>query len=118
MPLLPGPGHDLVLIAATVEDDAYGEALLVAAGADEQMLVRLEASAPTLKRRLVGREPEGWSGLAELLESSRHLAERMVTLAGVDLVLSTEDQRPEHVAARLHAALRERVHAGRRSRDR
>jgi hypothetical protein len=69
--------------------------------------VRLEASPATLKRRLLAREPESWSGLSELVESSERLAESMKLLHGVDLVLSTEDQEPEQVAARLELALRE-----------
>jgi predicted kinase len=100
-------GYDLLLISATVEDDDFGEEILQAAGADERMLVRLEATPATLKRRLRAREPETWSGLPELVESSERLAETMKALSGVDLVLSTEDQPADQVAARLATAVRQ-----------
>ena len=52
-------------------------------------------------------EPDGWSGLDELVAASTRLA-----LAGVDgvaLALSTEDQRPQIVAERVPDALRARA---------
>jgi hypothetical protein len=104
-------GHDLLFVTATVEDDAYREALLAAIGAEDHLLVRLEARPATLERRLVAREPASWSGLPELVESSRRLAASMVSLAGVHQVLSTEGQRVEDVAARLEAVLRDRLGA-------
>ena len=102
-------GYELLLVTATVEDDAYGAAVLDATGAQERMVVRLEAEAETLAARIVAREPAAWSGLDELVAASRQLAGSMHSLAGVDLVLSTEGQDPERVAARLHAALRPRL---------
>lgn len=83
--------------------------MLEAAGADEHMLVRLEAEPATLERRLLEREPAGWSGLSALVDASQRLAESMPSLDGVDLVLSTEGQRPDQVAARLELAVRERL---------
>jgi broad-specificity NMP kinase len=94
-------GYRLLVVTATVEDAGFGEAVWEAAGADEHMLVRLEAEPATLERRLLEREPGNWSGLAELVESSQRLAESMRDLPGVDLVLSTEDQQPDHVARQL-----------------
>jgi hypothetical protein len=43
---------------------------------------------------------------------SRHLAETMKRLSGVDLVISTEDRKPEEVAAELEVAVRERTGSG------
>jgi broad-specificity NMP kinase len=102
---LRAAGYDLLLITATVEDDAYAEAVLDAAGTEEHLFVRLEAGTDTLERRLLAREPQGWSGLTALIESSRRLAESMRSLSGVTLVLSTEGEEPEQVATRLRAAL-------------
>lgn len=68
-------------------------------------MVRLEARPDTLASRIVEREPEGWSGLVELLAHSRRLAATMPALDGVQLVLSTEGQRPEPGAKRIRAAL-------------
>jgi hypothetical protein len=50
-------GYELLLVTATLEDDDYTEAALRATGADDHLLVRLEATPATLKRRLLAREP-------------------------------------------------------------
>jgi hypothetical protein len=105
-------GYEVLLVTATLEDDDYTEATLRAAGADEHLLVRLEANPTTLKRRLLAREPARWSGLPELVETAQRLAESMKRLRGVHLVISTEDTEPERVAAELGAALRERRDSG------
>lgn len=98
-------GHDLLLIAATLEDDRDARALVAAAGADERLLVRLEAPPATLERRLTEREPATWSGLPALVASARRLAETMPSLPGVDLVLSTEHDPAEAIAARVAEVL-------------
>ena len=49
--------------------------------------------------------PANWSGLADLVEHTQVLAATMPSLRGVDLVVGTEGQRPEAVAARIRAAL-------------
>ena len=96
---------ELLLVAATVESPAYLRGLLRALGADEHLLVRLEAEPATLRSRVVEREPEGWSGLAKLIGASQELDGRIARLDGVHLALSTEGQRPEAVAAQMRAAL-------------
>jgi predicted kinase len=98
-------GHELLIVTATIEDRVDAEAVLAAAGARAQLLVRLEAEPRTLRARLEAREPEGWSGLGELVRSSERLAETMTALPGVDLVLHTESKRADQVAAELKAAL-------------
>ena len=104
-------GYGLLLVTATLEDDAYRDSLLAAAGSARRLLVRLEAEPATLERRIVAREPKGWSGLPALVESSRRLAGSMKGLDGVDLVMSTEGERAEDVAARLLAVLLRHVSA-------
>jgi len=98
-------GHDLLLITATLESDRHAEAAFAAAGAGERMLVRLEASADTLERRIVAREPERWSGLERLVASARELVETMVSLRGVDLVVDTERQTLATATASVKRAL-------------
>jgi hypothetical protein len=98
-------GYRLLLLAQTLETDADVAELLDAVGGDEVFLVRLAAAAPTLSARITEREPASWSGLAGLVEHAGELAASMPALAGVDLVLSTEGQRAEDVAARIRAAL-------------
>ena len=97
-------GHSLLLIAQTVETDAELAVLLEAAGADGRLLVRLEALPDTLAARITEREPPNWSGLGELVQHARELAATMPALTGVDLVVSTEGERPEAVAGRIRSA--------------
>ena len=97
-------GHRLLLVAQTLETDADVAELLEAVGADEVFLVRLEAEPASLVERIIEREPSSWSGLSGLLEHAQDLAVTMPGLADVDLVLSTEGERAEDVAARIRAA--------------
>jgi len=97
-------GHHLLLIAQTVETDDDLTMLCEAVGAEEYFLVRLEAQSATLVKRIIEREPPSWSGLATLVAHAQKLAISMRALRGVDLVLSTEGERPEDVAARIRAA--------------
>ena len=98
-------GHQLLLVAETLETDEDLDRLLAAVGADERFLVRLEAPPATLVERIIEREPSNWSGLAGLVEHTQVLAATMPSLRGVDLVVSTEARRPEEAAARIRAAL-------------
>jgi len=102
-------GFTLLLVAQTLETDADTAQLLQAVGVDEVFLVRLEAEPSTLVERLIEREPASWSGLPELVEHTQELAATMPDLTGVELVLSTEGQRPEDVAARIRAACPEQL---------
>ena len=99
-------GYELLIVTATIEHDRYGERLLQATGSGRRLVVRLEAEATTLERRLRAREPAGWSGLEALVESSRRLAGSMTALRDVDLVLSTEGDDAEAVATRIASLLR------------
>jgi GTPase SAR1 family protein len=97
-------GHELLLVAQTLETDADVTRLKRAVGADEYLLVRLEARPATLVERINDREPATWSGLPRLVEHAQELAASMPALRAVDLVLSTEGQRPETVARRIRDA--------------
>ena len=81
----------------------------VSVGADELAVVRLEADPATLRRRIVEREPAGWSGLAGLVEAAPRLSAVIAGLDGVDLTLSTEGRRPEAVAERIRERWPERL---------
>ena len=97
-------GQRLLLVATTVESDADLSGVLRAVGADEHGVVRLEAEPATLARRIVAREPEGWSGLDELLTASARLGPVIPGLEGIELALSTENARPAEMAARIRDA--------------
>ena len=93
--------YPLLLVAVTVESGEDLRRLLAAIGADEHAVVRLEAEPETLHRRIVDREPAGWSGLDELLAASTRLSSVIAGLDGIALTLSTERQRPPVVAERI-----------------
>jgi GTPase SAR1 family protein len=97
-------GQRLLLVVTTVESaaDLYG--VLDAVGADAHAVVRLEAEPATLARRIVEREPEGWSGLDGLVAASARLGPVIAGLDGIELALSTENARPSDVAARIRDA--------------
>jgi adenylate kinase family enzyme len=103
-------GHRLLLVAETLETNDDLTALQGAVGADEYFVVRLQAQPATLVERIVHREPPGWSGLAALVEHTQELALSMPALDGVDLVLTTDGQHPEEMAARIRAAYPRRLH--------
>ena len=102
-------GHQLLLVAQTIESDGDMAQLQHAVGADECLLVRLEAQPTTLVERIIEREPEGWSGLPELIAHAQALAASMPALRGIDLVLNTEGQRPESGAQRVREARPDRL---------
>jgi hypothetical protein len=88
----------LALLAATVESDRDRRALLSAIGAEQHVVVRLQAEPATLAQRIKEREPDGWPGLDELVTASARLAPMIAGLDGIALTLSTEGQRPASVA--------------------
>lgn len=94
-------GYELLLVAVTVESDQDLRTLVGAVGADEHVVVRLEAQPATLRRRIVEREPEDWSGLDELVAASERLGPVIAGLDGIALAVSTEAQRPAAVAERI-----------------
>jgi hypothetical protein len=97
-------GHDLVLVAEVVESGEQLAELVGAVGADEHLLVRLEASPATMRNRIVQREPPGWSGLEHLLAEVDPLATSQAELDGVHLTLDSERLPPPELAARIRAA--------------
>jgi hypothetical protein len=82
-------GYALLLVAVTVEGDDDMCRLVAAVGADDYAVVRLEAEPQTLRRRIVEREPDGWSGLDELLAATARLSAVIAGLDGVACALST-----------------------------
>lgn len=97
-------GYERLLVAATVDTDDDLRGLVDAVGADEHVVVGLEAQPETLRRRITEREPKGWSGLDELVVASERLGPVIADLDAITLALSTEGQRPEAVAARIRDA--------------
>lgn len=99
-------GHSLLLVGFTAEDRDYVSETIEACGADRHLLVRLDAPAETLRRRIEARDPATWAGRAALVEACASLAETIRGLSGFELVIDTERSDPKAVAAELERALR------------
>ena len=102
-------GYERLLVTATVESQRDLDAVLAAIGADRHAVVRLEADPPTLRRRIVEREPEGWLGLDALVANAERLVPVVAGLDAIALALSTEGERPEAVAGRIRAVFDEKL---------
>jgi chloramphenicol 3-O-phosphotransferase len=98
-------GYGLLVVTATAEDQHHLQGVLGASGAEERLVVRLEAPPELLEERIRAREPAGWPGLERLVEASRRLAQSMPSLRGVDLVYDTAGESAEALAARIAGAL-------------
>lgn len=96
-------GRDLLVVSEVCESGSHLRDVLAAIGARDHLLVRLEAAPATLRRRIVAREPPGWSGLDFLLEEAERLARTLPALGGVHLVLDTERLEPLEIAERIRA---------------
>jgi len=102
-------GHDLLLVAEVVESTDELDELLNALGADDHVHVLLESSLPTLKKRIIGREPPNWSGLGHLLGETERWAVVLKELDGVHLRLDTERLDLDEVVARIRAERPDRL---------
>jgi broad-specificity NMP kinase len=96
-------GHDVLLVAEVVESNAHLAELLGAVGADDYLLVRLEAKPVTMRERIIAREPPGWSGLEYLLGEVERYAVALPKLDGVHLTLDSERVKPEEEAALIRS---------------
>jgi hypothetical protein len=96
-------GHDLLLLAEVVESNAHLAELLAAVGADDHLLVRLEARPATMQERIVAREPLGWSGLGHLLGEVERYAISLTELDGVHVTLDSEELSPQEEAVQIRA---------------
>ena len=97
-------GHDLLLVGEVVESNDHLAQILGSVGADDHLLVLLEAAPETMRERIVAREPPGWSGLDHLLGEVERYAASLPHLDGVHVVCNTEQLAPHEVTARIRAA--------------
>jgi broad-specificity NMP kinase len=97
-------GHSLLLVGEVVVTPAAVDAVVTAVGAEDHLLVRLEAARHTLRARIVAREPPGWSSLEYLLNLADEEAVALAALDGAHLVLDTERLGPDDVAGRIRSA--------------
>jgi hypothetical protein len=83
-------GRDLLLVAEVIESPRHLIDVLAAVGADDHLLVRLDAALATLRQRIIAREPPCWSGLEYLLDATPRLQAGLARLDGVHVVISSE----------------------------
>jgi hypothetical protein len=105
-------GHDLVLVSEVIDSTSALHDVLAAVGADDHLLVRLDAAPDTLRERIVAREPLGWSGLDYLLGYTEDTLGSLEELGGVHLALDTEALEPGEIAARIRSARPDRLTRG------
>jgi shikimate kinase len=99
-------GSELILVGATATSAGYLAALIAAIGAEDRLVVRLEADPATMRERIREREPAEWSGLDELVGRVDEIARASRALEAVDLVCSTENTCAFAVAERIRRARR------------
>lgn len=104
----------MLLVAEVIESPGHLCDVLDALGADEHLLVRLEARLATLRQRIIAREPPGWFGLAYLLDETESLHLSMRELDGVHLMLDTERLGPTEITDRIRSARPEKLSHGAR----
>jgi dephospho-CoA kinase len=97
-------GHDLLLAAATPENQGELDALVDAFGEADVIVIRLTARSETAVARVTAREPPDWSGLPQLRNTARVLGARLDSLAHIDRVIATDDTEPAEVVAEVRAA--------------
>jgi hypothetical protein len=97
-------GATLLVVAEVIETQAHLADVLAAVGADDHLLILLHAKAATLGERIIAREPVGWFGLEYLLGEMQRLQVTMPSLAGVDLVLDTEQLTVPQIVESIRAA--------------
>ena len=99
----------MLLVAEVIESPGHLRDVVDAIGADELLLVRLEARLATLRQRIIAREPPGWHGLDHLLGEAEPLHRALPQLDGVDVVLDTEQLGSAKIAERVRAARPDRL---------
>ena len=102
-------GHDVLICGEVVESGEHLAELLTAVGADEHLLVRLEAPRALLRQRILAREPTDWSGLEYLLAETEPLAVALEQLDGVHLSLDSARMSPNEIAARIRSERPDRL---------
>jgi hypothetical protein len=101
-----------VLVAEVIESPAHLGDVLAAVGADDHLLVRLDADPATLRRRITAREPPGWSGLAWLQDYAERSLVPLAGLDGVHLVADSVRLSSTEIADRIRSTRPDRLARG------
>jgi chloramphenicol 3-O-phosphotransferase len=99
-------GRQNFLVTATTENEDELRGVIDTIGADRVLVVCLAAPAPVVAERVAAREPDSWPGKRGLIEHAGELADRIPSVPGIDVVLSTDGREPDEVAAEIRELLR------------
>ncbi len=97
-------GRDLLLVAEVIDPPGLLADVLAAVGADDHLLVRLDAEPALLRARIIAREPPGWSGLDHLLDEAPRLRTGLAALGGEQIVIDTGHAALPEIVDRIRAA--------------
>jgi chloramphenicol 3-O-phosphotransferase len=97
-------GHELLLVSEVLESPTHMREVLAALSSHDHLLVSLDSPTATMRRRVIAREPEGWSGLPRMLDEIPKLRAAIAELPDVHLVLDSEGMEPPELARRIRAA--------------
>jgi hypothetical protein len=102
-------GRDVVLVAEVIESSEHLVDVLAALGAEDHLLVRLDAAPATLRQRIMAREPAGWSGLEFLLDATPGLQDGLAELDSAHLVISSEQATLAQIVDQIRSARPDKI---------
>ena len=97
-------GRELLLVAEVIESPGHLSDVLAAIGADDHLLVHLDAALATLRQRIIAREPPDWPSLEYLLDETPRLQDGLAELDGVHLVISSEQATLPEIVHQIRCA--------------
>jgi hypothetical protein len=100
------------IVAEVISSPGHLGEVLEALGADDHLLIRLEARLSTLQQRFVAREPPGWFGLEYLVEEAKSLHRNTPELDGVHMVLDTERLGSTEITDRIRSSRPDKLSRG------
>lgn len=98
-------GRSLFLVAATPESAEELRGVVAAVAAERVLVVCLRASPDVVAARVGAREPDSWPGKQPLIAHARELARSLPAMAGIDVVIDTDERDAVSVAGEIRAAL-------------
>jgi hypothetical protein len=102
-------GRDVLLVAEVIESPGHLLDVLAAVGADDHLLIRLDAAPATLRERIIAREPPGWPSLDHLLDETPRLQDALAKLDGVHLVISSERATLPEIVEQIRSARPDKI---------
>ena len=102
-------GREVLLVAEVIESPGHLVDVLAAVGADDHLLVRLDAAPATLRARIIAREPPDWPSLDHLLDETPGLQDALAKLDGVHLAISSEQATLPQIVEQIRSARPDKI---------